>query len=263
MSARLTFGALARSYIHAGRSVRALGPVDLNLEPGSFTAVVGPSGSGKSTLLHIAAGLDTQYEGSFKRMPAQARLACLFQQPRLLPWLTARDNVAFVLEATGTPRTEALARADSVLSMVGLRDAAAKFPAHLSGGMQQRVSLARALVIDPDVLLMDEPFSALDELTAARLRSELASLSAVRGRTVLLVTHNIQEACYLADRVVVLSGQPGTVKAIFGIDLPRPRDPLAPSLATLARQVLASIDPSQTDPSPDAPLPLSSEGVLS
>ena len=178
MSARLVFRGVRRVFHNGRDSSVAIAGVDLTLEPGSFTAVVGPSGCGKTTLLHIAAGLDTQYEGEFMREPADATLACLFQQPRLLPWRNARDNVAFVLEPRGFAHAQARQRADELLALVGLAGAEDKFPSQLSGGMQQRVALARALSVDPDLLLMDEPFSALDELTAARLREELVTLCA-------------------------------------------------------------------------------------
>ncbi len=242
MSARLVFTNLGRTFRGSREATVALAGISVTLEPGSFTAFVGPSGCGKSTLLHIAAGLDTQYEGSFTREPANATLACLFQQPRLLPWQTARGNVAFVLEARGIAKTEARRRADDLVDLVGLGGAGGRFPAQLSGGMQQRVSLARALAVDPDLLLMDEPFSGLDELTASRLREELVALCAAKARTILLVTHNIQEACYLGDRVVVMSANPGTVMAEVAVDVPRPRRIDDPRLAEFTGFVRDIID---------------------
>jgi NitT/TauT family transport system ATP-binding protein len=243
MTARLVFRNIGRTF-RAGRDATvAVRNVNLSLDPGSFTAMVGRSGCGKSTLLNIAAGLDTGYEGSFTREPADATLAFLFQQPRLLKWQSARDNVAFVLEGRGIVRREARRRADEMLNLVGLGAAAARFPAQLSGGMQQRVSLARALAVDPDLLLMDEPFSTLDELTAARLREELIALCAHKARTVLFVTHNVHEACYLAERVVVLGPHPGTVVAEVAIEVPRPRGPDDPRLAEFAARVRGFIDP--------------------
>jgi NitT/TauT family transport system ATP-binding protein len=202
---------------------------------------VGPSGCGKTTLLHIAAGLDTQYQGTFERAPANAVTACLFQQPRLLPWLTARKNIAFVLESRGVDKPDVARRSMEMLALVGLTGAADRFPAELSGGMQQRVALARALAVDPDFLLMDEPFSALDELTAAQLREEILTLDAQKDRTILFVTHNIREACYLADRIVVLNRRPGTIVAELPVDLPKPRAPGSPLLFELAERVLGFI----------------------
>ena len=242
MTARLVFKTIGRTFRSGQHTTTALTGVDLTLEPGSFTAIVGPSGCGKSTLLHIAAGLDTQFQGTFTRDPANAKLACLFQQPRLLPWRSARDNVSFVLEARGVSRQEARRRAGEMLDLVGLGPAANRYPSQLSGGMQQRVSLARALAVDPDLLLMDEPFSALDELTAARLREELVALCAQRARTILFVTHNIPEACYLAERVIVMTAHPGTVMAEVDIDLPRPRSADDPRLAEVAARVRLFID---------------------
>jgi NitT/TauT family transport system ATP-binding protein len=242
MTARLVFRDIGRTF-RAGRDATvALKGVNLSLECGSFTAMIGRSGCGKSTLLHIAAGLDTGYEGSFAREPASATLACLFQQPRLLPWQSARNNVAFVLEARGVGKREARRRADAMIDLVGLGAAAGKFPAQLSGGMQQRVALARALAVDPDLLVMDEPFSALDELTAARLREELVSLCAHKERTVLFATHNIQEACYLADRVIVLSAHPGTVVGDVSMDVARPRSIDDARLVEIAAHVRSLID---------------------
>jgi NitT/TauT family transport system ATP-binding protein len=242
MSARLLFRNIGRTFGAGREATVAVKGVNLILERGSFTAMIGRSGCGKSTLLHIAAGLDTGYEGSFTREPSDASLACLFQQPRLLPWQSARNNVAFVLEARGVRKREARRRADEMIDLVGLSAAATKFPAQLSGGMQQRVSLARALAVDPDLLLMDEPFAALDELTAARLREELVWLCARKERTVLFATHNIQEACYLADRVVVLYAHPGTVVGDVKVDVPRPRCIDDSRLVEIAAHVRGLID---------------------
>jgi NitT/TauT family transport system ATP-binding protein len=242
MSARLVFRNIGRAFRSGPRVTTALAGVDIALEPGSFTAIVGPSGCGKSTLLNIAAGLDTQYQGSFRREPSDAKLACLFQQPRLLPWQSARGNVSFVLEARGMAKRAARRRAEEMLELVGLAGATDRFPSQLSGGMQQRVALARALAVDPDLLLMDEPFSALDELTAARLREELVALCALRPRSILFVTHNIPEACYLAERVIIMSAHPGRVVAEVYVDVPRPRSHDDPRLADVAGQVRRFID---------------------
>lgn len=246
MSARLVFQDLYRSFPSAKGTFLALGGVSVTLEASSFTAFVGPSGCGKSTLLHIAAGLDTQFQGNFQQDPIDARLACLFQQPRLLPWRNARDNVAFVLSPSGAELAKARRRADELLRLVGLAGAETKFPGQLSGGMQQRVALARALAVDPDLLLMDEPFSALDELTAARLRDELIMLCAQRKRTIMFVTHNIFEACYLADRVIVMSAHPGRIVAEISVDLPRPRRVDNPLLVELSNHVRSFIEHPET-----------------
>jgi len=242
MSARIVFDGIRREFNNGRDSTVAISNIDLTFEPGSFAAIVGPSGCGKSTLLHIAAGLDTRYQGYFAREPANAVLACLFQQPRLLLWQTARKNITVILEARGMPSRAARQRADEMLELVGLSAAADKFPSQLSGGMQQRVALARALSVDPDFLLMDEPFSALDELTAARLRDELVALCLRKPRTILFVTHNIQEACYLAERVVVMGGHPGRIVADIAMDLPRPRRLDDPALVARAAEVRSFID---------------------
>lgn len=241
MSARLQFANVGRRFQAGDAATVALEGINLDINPGSFVALVGPSGCGKSTLLHIAAGLDTGFTGAFKREPAGARLACLFQQPRLLPWRTVSDNIRFILERTMAPAQieEAVAR---VLAMVDLVEAADQFPSRLSGGMQQRTALARALAVDPDVLLMDEPFSALDELTATAMRQEVARLFAQKSRTVMLVTHNIIEACFLADRIVVMSRRPGRIVADLPVNVATPRRLSDPALTALADRVLGLIE---------------------
>ena len=223
MSVKLSFTDVSRHFTGEETTV-ALEKVSLELEQGSFTAIIGPSGCGKSTLLHIAAGLDTQYEGTFIRSPEDAKVACLFQSPRLLPWMSAYDNVLFILKSCGWNHDDASKQASGMLDMVGLTRFHDRFPTQLSGGMQQRVALARALAVEPGVLLMDEPFAALDELTARRLREELIQLCHPQERTIMFVTHNIFEACYLADRVVVMSAHPGTIKTEIPIDIERPRE---------------------------------------
>jgi NitT/TauT family transport system ATP-binding protein len=239
MSARLAFDEASRAF----DGVTVLERLTLLLEPGSFTVVVGASGSGKTTLLHIAAGLDTGYSGRFQLDPPNATLAYMFQQPRLLPWMTALENVTLVLRARGLAAVQARSQAMEALERVGLAASAQSYPQVLSGGMQQRVALARALAIDPDFLLMDEPFSALDEITADHLRAELLSLWAERPRTVLMVTHNIREACQMADRIIVLGHRPGRVMADIMVDLPRPRLLTDPALEALAQGVLQAVQP--------------------
>lgn len=241
MSAELAFEEVSRTFHTSKRAVDALRDVSMSIPAGSFTAVVGASGCGKSTLLNIAAGLDSQYTGRFACRPADAGVAYLFQQPRLLPWLNARRNVALVLESHGMSKREARARADATLVLVGLEGFEDHYPGLLSGGMQQRVSLARALVVDPAVMLMDEPFSALDELTARRLRGELVALYEAAPRTVLFVTHNILEASFLADRVVVMGTSPGRIVGEVHIDMSRPRDIDDPALAIHAKRVTVLI----------------------
>jgi len=236
----LAFRRIRKVFETNEQPVVALRDMSLEVPANSFIAIVGPSGCGKSTLLHIAAGLDTQFEGEFIA-PHVTRKAYLFQSPRLLPWLTAEQNVAFVREAHGEKRRDSLERAQTYLHLVGLRGFEQRFPSHLSGGMQQRVALARALAVDPEVMLMDEPFASLDELTARRLRTELWQLYKETPRTILFVTHNVAEAAFLADRVVVMSSRPGTVLAEIPIDLPRPCEYDDPAIALVARTIIRKL----------------------
>ncbi len=240
--AALAFRDIRKTFHTSEGPVVALAGVSVEIPVGSFTAIVGPSGCGKSTLLQIAAGLDSQFEGELRTHGSGLRRAYLFQTPRLLPWLNAEDNVAFVLEARGEPRQRALDAARTQLSQVGLGAALQRYPGHLSGGMQLRVAMARALVVDPELRLMDEPFSALDELTARKLRAELAELCARNRRTVLFVTHNVTESAYLADRVLVISQRPGRVVADLPVNLPRPRDYDDPEVARTAHRIISYLE---------------------
>ncbi|MGE0703473.1 MAG: ABC transporter ATP-binding protein [Vicinamibacterales bacterium] len=238
----LAFRGIRKTFHTAQGSVLALDGVSVEIPLGSFTAIVGPSGCGKSTLLQIAAGLDSQFEGELRMHEGELRRAYLFQTPRLLPWLSAEDNVAFVREARGEDRGGALRAAREQLARVGLSGALQRYPGHLSGGMQQRVAMARALVVEPQLMLMDEPFSALDELTARKLRAELAELCTRTARTVLFVTHNVTEAAYLADRVLVISQRPGRIVADIAVRLPRPRDYDDPEVALTAREIVGHLE---------------------
>ncbi|MFE2009090.1 ABC transporter ATP-binding protein [Streptomyces sp. NPDC059491] len=191
---------------------------DLRLPAGSFTALLGPSGCGKSTVLNLVAGFVRASEGRVTAGSAPVHgpgpeRGVVFQHYALFPWRTARGNVEFALKRLGLPRPERRRRALAALAEVGLADGAEKYPAQLSGGMQQRVALARALAAEPEVLLMDEPFGALDALTRTRMQSLLRTLWQRRGTTVLFVTHDIDEALALAERVVVLGGAPGRILA--------------------------------------------------
>jgi len=210
-----------------GRQVIALEDVEFDVEAEEFVAVLGPSGCGKTTLLNIVAGLlpassgQVTFEG--ERRPGTPLTATVFQEFALFPWRTARANVEFGLEELGLPGSERAARARRYLDMTGLAGFETRFPHQLSGGMRQRVGIARALAVEPAVLLMDEPFSALDAQTRALMMEELLAIWERTRQSVLYVTHNIQEAVYLADRVVVLSRRPGRVIEIEPIALGRPR----------------------------------------
>jgi NitT/TauT family transport system ATP-binding protein len=214
--------------VGGGRLV-ALDGIDLTVEPGQIVAVIGPNGSGKSTLLRVAAGLLRPDGGAavldgLEISEPSPRVGIVFQEPRLLPWRSTSANVAYPLELAGAPIEERRAHVDALLRTVGLESVAGLVPSQLSGGMRQRAALARALALEPRLLLLDEPFSALDELTRERLNRELLALAADRASTLIVVTHSVQEAIFLADRVVVLSPSPGRLVADIPVPFPRPRN---------------------------------------
>ncbi len=192
------------------RSVEAVAPMDVDLRPGGVTALLGPTGCGKSTILRMIGGVETPTEGSIVVHP-KPRIGFCFQEPRLLPWRNVLRNVGLPLELAGRPRDVCRREAQRRLEMVGLGDAAELLPAALSGGMRMRAAVARSLIADPDLLLLDEPFGALDEVTRFRLDEEVASLVREQAITVVLVTHSISEAVFLADEVVVLSPRPARI----------------------------------------------------
>lgn len=236
-------------YALGGQEASVLDGVDLALADGEFVCVVGPSGCGKSTLLRIAHGLIAPTSGrvAFEgREVAGVNLACamVFQSFALLPWLTVLGNVTLGLEARRVPPAERRRRADRYIDMVGLEGYEEAYPRELSGGMKQRVGLARALAVEPRLLLMDEPFSALDALTSISLRKELLDIWAsadVPVSTVLMVTHSIEEAVELSDRVVVIAGRPGRVAEVLSIPLPRPRDRKTPEFTAAVDRIFSLI----------------------
>ncbi|MBD2103585.1 ABC transporter ATP-binding protein [Leptolyngbya sp. FACHB-261] len=208
----------------------ALRDVSLQVEQGEFISLVGPSGCGKTTLLRVLADLIEPTSGSVRILrgtPLEARLerqyGYVFQSPVLYEWRTVLKNVMLPLEVMGFPATERKSRAQAMLKLVGLSEFETRYPWQLSGGMQQRVSIARALSFDPDLLYMDEPFGALDEITRERLNLELLRLWSTTGKTVVFVTHSISEAVFLSTRVVVMTPRPGKIEQIVNIDLPQPR----------------------------------------
>jgi NitT/TauT family transport system ATP-binding protein len=240
-----------KTYETRAGSVEALRRATFSAGGGEFVAMVGPSGCGKSTMLKIMAGLETEDGGIVElagRPPGTGRRDCgiMLQSPVLLAWRTVLENVLLPLEIFGTNGAEGRKRASELLDLVGLADFHDKYSWELSGGMQQRVSLARLLVFDPDVLLMDEPFGALDEFTRERMNFELASLHERLGKLVVFVTHNILEAVILSDKVVVMKPRPGEVIEVVDIDLPRPRtrdvldDPRTMEIVNHIRHVLVA-----------------------
>jgi len=227
----------------------ALDGFNLTVEPGEIVALIGPNGSGKSTLLRVIAGLLAPDAGTAtidgRRIDGpDSQVGLVFQEPRLLPWRTTESNVAYPLELAGVGKAARDAMVRELLATVGLEAAASQIPSQLSGGMRQRAALARTLALEPGVLLLDEPFSALDELTRERLNLELLAITARTPTTVVLVTHSVHEAIFLADRVVVLSARPGRVIADLPVSLPRPRslgDLDAAVVTSSAREIRAAL----------------------
>ncbi|ONI81556.1 nitrate ABC transporter ATP-binding protein [Actinosynnema sp. ALI-1.44] len=263
----------------AGDELRVLDAVDLDLRAGEIVALLGRSGSGKSTLLRTIAGLIAPSSGTVRYRGqvingANPGTAMVFQSFALMPWLTVQDNVELGLAARAVPRAQRRDQALKAIDLIGLDGFESAYPKELSGGMRQRVGFARALVLEPDLLLMDEPFSALDVLTAENLRTELMSLwtsGTFPTKGICIVTHNIEEAVLLADRVIVLGANPGHIRAEVQIDIDRPRDRRAPGFVELVDQLYDLLTgrepdvhvPEPTDATPTArPLPTASVGGL-
>jgi NitT/TauT family transport system ATP-binding protein len=226
---------VAKRYGKGRAAVAALGPISLTVGVGEFVCVVGVSGCGKSTLLSLIAKLDKPTSGSVET--GTHRIAMMFQEPALFPWLTAAGNIELALRARAIPRRQRRTAARELLHTVGLSEFADRRPHQLSGGQQQRVALARALAQDADVLLMDEPFAALDALTRDRLQGELERIVVARNLTVVFVTHNVREAVRLGDRVVLLNERPAAVVEQFPVALPRPREINTAEVAELAARI--------------------------
>ncbi|WP_455283854.1 ABC transporter ATP-binding protein [[Eubacterium] cellulosolvens] len=220
---------VSKEYDQTGQSIPAIQDVSFSLNRGEFACVVGPSGCGKSTLLKMAAGLDRPTSGEirFCGEPVtgpHSKISMVFQSFALFPWRTVVGNVEYGLEVQGLPKAARMDSVQKYLEMVGLDGYGQLYPKQLSGGMKQRVGIARALAVDPDVILMDEAFSAIDEFTAETLREEVADIHAETEKTFVLVTHNLVEAVELADKIIVLSSRPARVKKVLNVDLERPRD---------------------------------------
>ncbi|QNA90427.1 ABC transporter ATP-binding protein [Massilia sp. Dwa41.01b] len=224
------------------RQVVALQDIDLDIPRGQFTCLLGPSGCGKSTLLNAVAGFSPPSSGSILVDGAQVagpgpERGMVFQEYALFPWMTVEQNVGFGLEIKGMPKARIRERVGALLGMLSLSDFRARYPKDLSGGMRQRVAIARVLALDSPILLMDEPFGALDALTRRNLQDELQRIWLETKKTILFVTHSIEEAIYLADRIVVMTYRPGTVKRDILVELPRMRDPAAPEFNALKREL--------------------------
>jgi len=230
----IKFRQVSKSFVrnhngHNGsRHVQALNPVDLDIEDGEFVCIIGPSGCGKSTLMNILAGLETPttgqvlLDGEVVRGAGPDRVV-VFQEHGLMPWMTVRSNVEYGLKLQGLDKATRRERSEKYLQMVHLSKYAESMPHELSGGMRQRVSIARALALEPKVLLMDEPFSALDAQTRDLLHDELQRIWQETAKTILFVTHNLREAVYLADRVMIMTAQPGSIKKIVSVPFSHPR----------------------------------------
>ncbi|HOT94192.1 MAG TPA: ABC transporter ATP-binding protein [Methanoregulaceae archaeon] len=235
-----------------GEEVEALRGVTLEVEEGEFICILGPSGCGKTTLLRIIAGLDTPSEGAVLvdgepvRGPTP-RLGMIFQDYSLYPWRRVVDNIAFGLELAGVGKATRTERAREYLELVGLDEFADAYPYELSGGMRQRVAVARALATEPAVVLMDEPFGALDAQTRNAMQRELLEIWEKTMKTVLFVTHSVDEAVFLADRIVVLTTRPGRIREIVAVNEARPRDRTCTAGASLRRYVLGLIDEGRPD----------------
>ena len=226
----------------AEREVVALKDINLDIPQGQFVCLLGPSGCGKSTLLNALAGFAPPSSGriTVDGQPVTApgpERGMVFQEYALFPWMTVADNIAFGLEIKGQPKAQIKATVDKLLGMLSLQDFRNRYPKDLSGGMRQRVAIARVLALDSPIMLMDEPFGALDALTRRNLQDELLRIWSELKKTIIFVTHSIEEAIYLADRIVVMTYRPGTVKRDLLLDLPRLRDPAAAEFNALKREL--------------------------
>ncbi len=244
---RVGVKSVGKRYDGAQGPVRALSDVTFDVTDGEFVCVVGPSGCGKTTLFRIIAGLEQPTEGQvlLDGDPLDGPttdLGLVFQEYHLFPWLTVADNVGFGPDHTGMDRDVRDARVRELVDLVGLGGSADSYPRDLSGGMKQRVALARALALDPGLLLMDEPFGAVDAQTKRMLQDELLDIWTETGKTVLFVTHDVEEAVRLADRVIVMAADPGRIKTVVDVDLPRPRTRTDETFGAVYERVLGLIE---------------------
>jgi len=238
----ININAVNKVFTTGGNDVIALKDINLEIASGEFICLLGPSGCGKSTLLNAIAGFSHPSSGQILAggklitEPGPDR-GMVFQEYALFPWMSIERNIAFGLEIAGKSAPEIKERVDMLLNMLGLTEFRARYPKDLSGGMRQRVAIARVLALDSPIMLMDEPFGALDALTRRNLQDELLKIWKVFGTTIVFVTHSIEESIYLADRTIVMTYRPGTIKRDVAIDLPRPRDPSDPEFNRLKRML--------------------------
>jgi len=242
----VAISALSKHYRIEGKSLPVLQGVDLDIEPGEFVSIVGPSGCGKSTLLRLVLGLDNDYSGEIRVDGERVTGTSLdrgivFQDHRLFPWMTVEQNVALALLNRDLPEVEKQRRVAEHIALVNLDGFEKAYPHQLSGGMAQRAAIARALVNEPKVLLLDEPLGALDALTRVYLQNELQRIWLRHRSTVILVTHDVEEAIYLGDRVIVMDANPGRIARIVPVPLPHPRDRSAPVLRRLKEEILGEL----------------------
>ncbi|BBF81553.1 ABC transporter ATP-binding protein [Asticcacaulis excentricus] len=255
----LTLKGIRKQFNFRDRELKVLAGFDLSVNPGEFVSIVGPSGCGKSTLLRLIAGLDDAYEGTItldgqRVVGTSLERGLVFQDHRLFPWMTLEDNIALAL--TNRPLSKA-AKAKLVaehIALVGLKGFEKAWPHQLSGGMAQRAAIARALVNEPKVLLLDEPFGALDALTRIHLQKELQRIWLASGATMIMITHDVEEALYLGDRVVVMQANPGRIVHTVDVELPHPRDRASPVLHRLKDEIIAELTETPEDNATVVPL---------
>lgn len=239
-----------------GGALSVLENVSLSIRPGEFVSIVGPSGCGKSTLLRLVIGLEQEYQGNIildgnRVKGTSLDRGIVFQEHRLFPWLTVEQNIGISLINCGIGKEAKRKTIQEHIALVGLEGFEKSYPYQLSGGMSQRVAIARALVNRPEVLLLDEPFGALDALTRAHLQKELQRIWEAEGITAILVTHDVEEAIYLGDRVVVMEPRPGRIKHVLEVDLPRPRDRASAAFALVKEAVMAELSSEEHDEAPE------------
>ncbi len=237
---------VSKEFVKGERRVLALQDIDLQIAPQEFAAILGPSGCGKSTLLNMVAGFDHPTRGTVRAggeqiLQPSPKRAVVFQEPALFPWYSVMDNVVFGPKTQGQPAAEYRPRAAQIIEQVGLKGFEASYPAELSGGMRQRVGIARVLIMQPEILLMDEPFGSLDAQTRSVMQEELLRIWAGYRKTVIFVTHSINEALLLADTVLLMTARPGRVKRTLKVGVPRPRDESEPRMIALRKQLLADL----------------------